>query len=91
MGNFKRENFLWLLKVRSQIKEGKGNLRLQNMSKCIEKYMHVRAGRCMKRSEIFYSFLTSLRRQEDGFELHHALDPSHMGFQRECAFPYWYA
>jgi len=57
----------------------------------IEKYMHVRAERYMNRSEIFYFLLPSPRREQEGFELHHALSPSHMGFQHECAFLYGYA
>lgn len=89
MGNFKREKVSVAFKAEVADKEAKGNTRLQEMSKCIEKYTDVRAGRCMNRSEIFYFLLPSLRREEGGFELHCALDPSHTGFQCKCAFPYW--
>lgn len=79
MRNFKGEKVSVAFKAEIADKEGKGNPRLQNMSKYIEKYMHVRAGRCMKRTEIFCFLLPSLRTEEDGFELHRTFDPSHTG------------
>lgn len=42
-GILRGKKFLWLLKLIADHK-GKDNPRLQKMSKCIEKYMHARAG-----------------------------------------------
>lgn len=86
MANFRRENFSVAFKAEISDTKGKGRARLQEMSKYMEEYMHVRAGRCMNGwSEIFWFFLPSLQRDEDGFELYCALDPSHTGFQCERA------
>lgn len=89
VGNYKRKRFLWLFKVKIADKEGKGNKRPQKMSKSIEKYMSVRAGRCINGSESLNFLFPSLLKEEDGFGPDCALSPSHMGLQRECVFPDW--
>lgn len=65
MWNFKREKVSVTFKAEITDHKGKDNPRLQKMSKCIEKYTHVRAGNRFRTglSFLFYFPFSSERRR----------------------------